>query len=113
MDFKIYFNKRRQWLDVTLWDVHPTTFARWGSGRWAYFLATWDNPKQGEFGELHMVKSGIRVDTLVHEIIHVLAEWTLANRDPLCPRNEERLATMCDEITRRFVRELRKSKIKL
>jgi hypothetical protein len=75
-------------------------------------LATWENPKQGEFGELHFVRSGIRADTLAHEMIHILAEWTLANRDPLCPKSEERLATMCDEITRKFVLELRKLKIK-
>ena len=108
MNFKIFFNKKKQWVNVSLWDVHPSTFARWKAGRWAYFLATWENPKAGEFGELHFVVSGLRFDTLSHEIFHVLAEWMMANREPVSSKNEEKYAVMTDELSRKVVREIRK-----
>lgn len=113
MDFKIYFNKKRQWVDVTLWEVHPSTFYRWKGGRWGYFLAAWDNPKDGKFGELHFVRSRLRMDTITHEVFHLLSEWMFANRDPLTPRNEERYAAWMDELTRKFIRETEKLGIKL
>lgn len=106
--FKVYFNRHRQWIEVTLWNVHPNTFARWKAGRWAYFVATWDNPASGKFGELHFVESRLRFDTVSHELFHVMAEWMFASRDPLTPRNEERYATMMDELSRRVIREIRK-----
>lgn len=108
MKFRVYFNRHRQWLEVTLWDVHPNTFARWKAGRWAYFLATWSDPKSGLFGELHFVTSRLRFDTVSHEIFHVLAEWMFANRDPLSPKNEEKYASLFDELSRKVVREIRK-----
>ena len=106
--FRVYFRSRRQWVNVFLHSVHPSTFARWKAGRWAYFMATWENPKVGEFGELHFVTSRLRFDTVSHEIFHILAEWMMANREPLSPKNEEKYATMMDEISRRVVREIRK-----
>lgn len=108
MNFKVFFNKKRQWLDVTLWEVHPTTFARWKNGRWAYFQTTWENPKSGQFGELHFVYSRIRFDTVSHEVFHVVAEYLYANRDNITTRNEEKYATLTDELNRKIVREIRK-----
>ena len=74
-------------------------------------MPTWTSPSSGEFGELHLVRSGIRFDTLVHEFIHILAEWLYANRTALISRNEEKMARMQDEIARRLERELKKQKI--
>ena len=113
MDFKIYFNRHRQWLDVTLWEVHPSTFARWKAGRWAYFVPTWNNPKVGVFGELHFIKSRLRFDVIAHEVFHVVMEYVWANRDAVTGRNEERYASLVDELSRKIVREARKLKILL
>lgn len=106
-NFIIRFNKK-QWITVTIWDVHPETFKNWGGGRWAYFEAGWTNYKEGFFGELHLVKSGIREDTVAHEMFHVLCEVIYARRDAITSRNEERYASLLDELTRKFWREYRK-----
>lgn len=108
MDFRIYFNKKRQYLDVYLWDVHPTTFSNWNKTRWGYFEAKWDNPKQGLFGEVHFVKSRIREDLVSHELLHAWIEWIWANRTAITSRNEEFLVSLHDEMIRKFWREYRK-----
>ena len=107
-NFKFYFNKRKQWSIVYLHDVHPTTFASWKSGYWAYFQASYDNPRSGMFGELHFVKSRLRYDVVNHELFHLLTEWVWSGGDTITRRNEEKYASFFDEITRRFIRELRK-----
>lgn len=107
-EFSIYFNKRRQWITVTIWDVHPETFKSWGGGRWAYFLAGWENPRQGYFGELHLVKSGIREDTMAHELFHVICEILWARRDAITKYNEEKYASLMDELTGKFWKFYRK-----
>ena len=103
--FTIKFNKGRQWILVTIWDVHPTTFQNWGGGRWAYFEPQKvDNvtPIRGLLGELHMVKSGIRDDTVAHEMFHVLCEIIYSRRDAITGSNEERYAALLDELVRKF-----------
>lgn len=107
-EFLIYFNKKKQWIKVVLWDVHPTTFQNWGGGRWAYFEPAHEHPRRGFFGELHMVKSGIREDTVAHELFHVLCAWLFAKWIILTPNNEERYAEFLDELVRKFYREYRK-----
>jgi len=106
--FLIYFNKKRQWIDVTVWDVHPETFNNWGGGRWAYFEPTRESPRNGLFGELHFVKSGIREDTVVHEMFHVLCEIIWSGRDAITKNNEEKYATILDELVRKFWRYYKK-----
>jgi hypothetical protein len=107
-NFTIRFNKGRQWITVQVWDVHPITFKNWGGGRWAYFDPTFENPKVGLFGELHLVKSGIREDTLAHELLHVVLGWCFANWIIPTPRNEEKLCEFIDELTRKFWKGYRK-----
>jgi len=106
--FRMYFNRRKQWIEVTIWDVHPTTFARWGGGNWAYFEAARLNSRAGLFGELHMVQSGIREDTVAHEMVHPVWERFVANDYKFSRYNEERFAVYLDELVRNFYREYRK-----
>lgn len=103
-EFLIYFNKKKQFIKVILWDVHPNTFANWKAGRWGYFIAKWENPKIGFFGEIHLVKSRVRVDLVAHELFHALVEWMWANREPISNRSEERYASLMDELIREFYR---------
>lgn len=107
-EFIIKFNKNRQFLNVYIHDVHPTTFQNWGGGRWGYFIAKWDNPRVGFFGEFHCVKSGIREDTVAHEMFHVLCEWIWANRLAITGKNEERFAEFLDELVHKFYINYRK-----
>lgn len=107
-EFIITFNGKKQWISVKVWDVNPQTFSNWGGGRWAYFQSGWENPRAGFFGELHLVKSGIREDTIVHEMFHVLCEILWSRRDAITGRNEERYAALLDELVRKFWRGYKK-----
>lgn len=107
--FKFFFNKGRQYVEVFLWDVHPNTFERWKGGRWGYFIATYDNSKDGKFGELHFVKSRLRFDVVYHEVRHVCVEWMWANGETVTRKNEERLISFEDKIANSFRRALEKA----
>lgn len=109
-EFLIYFNKKRQWIVVKLWDVHPNTFASWKAGRWGYFIPTYENPKKGFFGEVHLVKSRIREDLIVHEMFHAMVEWMWANGETITRRNEERYTEFLDQLVGRFYRQFHKAK---
>lgn len=107
-DFKIRFNHNRQWATVYLHNVHPNTFYRKGGGRWGWFAPAWTNPKVGLFGELHFVKRRLRFDGIVHELDHLRTAWMWARGETITRKNEERYATLLDELCRKFIRELRK-----
>ncbi len=106
--FRVFFNSKKQWVDVYLHDVHPTTFANWNMGRWGCFNKDYDNPRAGYFGDVHMVESRVREDLVVHELDHVRWEWMWANRIMVSNRNEETLTALLDELVRNFYREWRK-----
>jgi hypothetical protein len=107
-DFTIYFSKRRQFCEVFLWNVHPTTFYDWGGGRWGYYHPVRDNDRNGKFGELHFVKGRLRFDTIVHELDHLRTDYMWSRGFTITRFNEERMAKFLDELTRKFLRELRK-----
>jgi hypothetical protein len=109
-EFTIYFSKKRQWINVYLWDVHPNTFANWKAGRWGYFEPKWENPRYGFFGEVHLVESRIREDLVVHEMFHVLCEIVWSKRDTITGRNEERHAELLDSLVREFYKGYNKIK---
>lgn len=114
-EFLIYFNRKKQFVKVFLWDVHPNTFQNWDAGRWGYFLATYENPKKGLFGEVHFVDSAsrkLREDTVVHELDHLRTEWMWANGETITRKNEERMTEFLDQLVGRFYREYRKLKKK-
>src|SRR5512146_1437043 len=122
--FRVFFRRKRQFFTVYLHDVHPSTFKRNGGGRWGYFVKKWDNPKEGLFGEIHLVKSRVRVDSVSHEIDHLRCEWMFANGryvtikvrgrktlvrgKILTGRNEEWYCRFGDELTRHFWREYKR-----
>lgn len=106
--FLIYFNKKRQWITVYLESVSPETFNKRGGGRWGWFIAKWENPKIGEFGEVHLVKSRVREDLVVHELDHVRTEWMWANGFTITRNNEERMTEFLDHLVGQFYKEYRK-----
>lgn len=108
--FNIYFNKNKQWVKIILWDVHPNTFANWRGGRWGYFISTYENPKIGEFGEVHLVKSRIREDVIAHEMFHVMVEWMWSNGETITRKNEERYTEFLDQLVGKFFKQFNKGK---
>jgi hypothetical protein len=107
-DFRFYFNKRRQWVNVFLHKVTPRTFEKHGGGRWGYFLATWEEPDRGEFGELHFVKRRLRFDLVYHEIRHLCIEHFRANKKRITVQNEEESVSFEDKIAHAFRRGLKR-----
>ena len=110
-DFQIRFNRKRQSINVFLWDVHPTTFSNWKMGRWGVFIPKWSSPSSGFFGSIHFVdsvKRPLRVDTVTHELLHTWIEWIWANRTGVINRNEETMVSLYDELVRNFYREYNK-----
>lgn len=107
-DFKIYFRNKKQWIEVYLEDVSPKTFKKHGGGRWGYFLPTWEHEKDGIFGEIHFVKSSIRLDTVAHEVFHAVNEWAWSNGEVVTRKNEEFYAKLDDEIFRKIELKLKK-----
>lgn len=103
--FKAFFNKKRQFYEVYLWSVHPNTFDNWKGGRWGYFVYLAENPRLGKFGEIHLVESRVRVDSVSHELDHLRCAWIFKNGITLSTRNEEWFCKFGDELTRNFWRE--------
>lgn len=106
---RVYFNRRRQWLEVTVHDVSPKTFERHNGTYWAYYQPETERfARKGLFGQLHFVRSRLTPDTVAHELFHVLADWLRAKDMHITPQNEERLAFLFDELTRNTLKALEK-----
>lgn len=107
--FRVYFNRRKQWYDVVLHDVNPTTFQNRGGGRWGYYENNPDRDnRKGLFGTVHLVKSRVREDLVAHELFHLLCDWMRSRSMQLLPSNEERFAELMDSLVRGFYREYNK-----
>ncbi len=107
-DFRLRFNKNRQFVEVYLWAVHPNTFSKWKGGRWGYWTPIRDSDREGKFGEIHFVRSRLRFDTIIHELEHFRIDYIWSRGDAITRKNEEKYTTFLDEVTRKFLRELRK-----
>jgi len=59
----------------------------------------------GLFGEVHLVKSRVRPDLIVHELEHARVEWMWNNGITITRQNEERMTEFLDELVRKFYRE--------
>lgn len=108
-DFKVYLNRKKtQWVDVFLWDVHPTTFANWGGGRWGYYYPQWETPNSPYFGDVHFVKRRIRPSLVSHEFNHALYDWLWARRIAIQSSNEEWVISIHDRLMDGFYLEWNK-----
>lgn len=104
--FRFYFNRRKQWCDVSIHDVSVETFVRHNGTRWGYYQPETERQnRRGKFGEIHIVLGRVTADLVAHEIDHMRWDWIFSNGIIPSPRNEERLVTLLDEMTRNFWRE--------
>lgn len=107
--FRVFFRRKRYFYDVCIHDTHPSTFERKGGGRWGYFKASGEWPiRVGFVGEIHLVASRVRVDSVSHELDHLRCSFLRRNGIVLNTRNEEWYCKFGDELIRNFYREYRK-----
>lgn len=107
--FNVYFNKRRQWIEIYLHDVSPETFERRGGGRWGFYdIFKERSIRKGKFGEIHLVKDRVRHDSVAHELGHALFDIVYTKGGSFNRLAEERIVTLLDELTRNFWREYEK-----
>jgi len=121
--FRVYFNHRRQWVDVFMEDIHPDTFQERSGSRWGYFTGVGGDDRRGRrglFGELHFVVKKFRHDTVAHELLHLWIEWIRTGRrrgevrEPAVipySKTEEKYCDLFDEITRHFWKEYEKWRV--
>lgn len=101
-DFRLYFNRRRQYVEVYLHPVTPGTFERRGGGRWGWYAGKESRGREGAFGEIHLVASRVRPDVVSHELIHLLCDIMRSRGMSWTDRSEERIAAIYDELVRSF-----------
>jgi len=110
-DFRVYFDKKRRWIDVYVEDVSQKTFQARGGGRWGYFLANWEKKRDVDFGEIHFVKSALRLDTVVHEVFHAVIEYAWLNGEAITRKNEETYACLQHELFGKIEKKLKRMKL--
>lgn len=109
INFNIFFNRRKQWIEVYLHDVTPYKFERSGGGRWGYYDSYVERSiRSGKFGEIHLVSNRVRHDSVAHELGHALFDIVLSKGGSFSRQSEERIAILLDELTRGFWREYEK-----
>lgn len=106
--FSVKFRRNRNFFDVYLHDVSPSTFQRKGGGLWGYYQPHGKRTKFGLFGEIHLVRSRVRVDVVAHEIDHLRCDWIFSNGIQLSRYNEEWYCKFGDELIRNFYHEYNK-----
>jgi hypothetical protein len=99
--FRVYFNKRKQWIDVYVADS-SRKFMR-ENKCWAYYQPAHPRKsRKGYFGSVHFSRVGAGL--VAHELLHFLIDWTTAGNRvfTFTDRNEERVVEMFGEVSRIF-----------
>jgi hypothetical protein len=107
--FSLYLNRRRHWIDVYIEDVHPSTFKRRGGGYWGFFIGKGYSRGGGLLGEVHLVKSRLTHDLIVHEFAHAAIYWYSARGVAISGLTEEAFCTLLDSLVRVFYRQAKRA----
>jgi hypothetical protein len=106
-DFRVHFNKGRQWVDVYVAES-PAQFLRRNDCH-AYYIG-YDMRKKyhGLFGIIHLKKLDDTPEArelIDHEIEHLMFDWRRSRGITPSPRNEERMATLRGQVGKAFWRK--------
>lgn len=107
-DFRVYFNNNKQWVNIYV--AHdPAWFKRKNKCHAYYIAAEERKQRQGLFGYIYLSElnfSPMAHELVAHEIQHLIFDWVLTRKGGnINEKNEERIATMTGEITRRLWRK--------
>lgn len=107
-DFRVYFNDDKQWVNIYV--AHdPAHFKRKNQCHAYYIAAEERKQRQGLFGYIYLSElnfSPMAHELVAHEVQHLIFDWVLTRKGGnINEKNEERIATMTGEITRRLWRK--------
>lgn len=99
--FRLYFNKRKQWVDVYISDNSRKFML--SQKCYAYYQGARERKsRRGLFGELHFSRVGSGL--VAHELLHLQFDWMRARKTNVTMDNEEKLVSMYGELVRNFWR---------
>ena len=106
--FRVYFNDNRQWVNIYV--AHdPAHFKRKNQCHAYYIAAEVRKQRQGLFGYIYLSElnfSPMAHELVAHEVQHLIFDWVLTRKGMnINEKNEERIATMTGEISRRLWRK--------
>jgi len=106
--FRVYFNDNKQWVNIYV-AKDPAWFLRKMNCH-AYYIAAEDRKqRQGLFGYIYLSELNFSPNAhelVAHEVQHLIFDWVLTRKGMnINEKNEERIATMTGEISRRLWRK--------
>lgn len=106
--FRVYFNDNKQWVNIYI-AKDPIYFKRKNQCHAYYIAAEIRKQRQGLFGYIYLSElnfSPMAHELVAHEVQHLIFDWVLTRKGMnINEKNEERIATMTGEISRRLWRK--------
>jgi hypothetical protein len=106
--FRVFFNGNKQWVNIYV--AHdPAHFKRKNQCHAYYIAAETRKQREGLFGYIYLSElnfTPMAHELVAHEIQHLIFDWVLTRKGmTISEKNEERIATMTGEISRRLWRK--------
>ena len=106
--FRVYFNDNKQWVNIYV-ARNPAHFKRKNQCHAYYIGAEERKQREGLFGYIYLSElnfSPMAHELVAHEVQHLIFDWVLTRKGmKFNEQNEERIATMTGEISRRLWRK--------
>ena len=106
--FRVFFNDNKQWVNIYV-AKDPIWFKRKNQCHAYYIGAETRKQRQGLFGYIYLSElnfSPMAHELVAHEVQHLIFDWVLTRKGMnINEKNEERIATMTGEISRRLWRK--------
>jgi hypothetical protein len=106
--FRVFFNDNKQWVNIYV-AKDPAWFKRKMECHAYYIGAETRKQRQGLFGYIYLSElnfSPMAHELVAHEVQHLIFDWVLTRKGMnINEKNEERIATMTGEISRRLWRK--------
>ena len=106
--FRVYFNNNKQWVNIYV-AHNPAHFKRKNQCHAYYIAAETRKQREGLFGYIYLSElnfSPMAHELVAHEVQHLIFDWVLTRKGmKMTEQNEERIATMTGEISRRLWRK--------
>ena len=106
--FDLFFNSRRQWVRVTIWEVARDFYAKFGDCIGIYWGNEDRKPKVGEFGQIHLLQSKLDDELASHELLHFLIDLVRTRNGQITPRNEEKIVSEYGQMVKQFWKKYNK-----